>query len=105
MAAAMSHSKHTQEVYYTLNKGKKDTVQGYRVMKEMRRGERQGTAASCARVPFSAEEKEVVSDFFNHHISSGKPPSTDECREFLRQYPIERTAKQVRDKVHNIIGR
>ena len=46
MAAAMSHSKQTQEVYYTLNKGTKDAVQGYRVMEEIRRDERQGGAAS-----------------------------------------------------------
>ena len=105
VAAAMSHSKRTQEVYYTLNKGKKDAVQGYRVMEEMRRGETQGGAASWARVPFSAEEKQVVSDFFSHHISTGKPPSTDEWREFLRLHPIQRTAKQVRDKVRNLIGR
>ena len=46
VAAAMSHSKQTQEVYYTLNKGTKDAVQGYRVMEEIRRDERQGGAAS-----------------------------------------------------------
>ena len=105
VAAAMSHSKQTQEVYYTLNKGTKDAVQGYRVMEEIRRDERQGGAASSARMRFSTEEKQVVSDFFAEHISSRRAPSIDQCREFLRDHPIERTAKQIRDKVRNMIGR
>ena len=54
---------------------------------------------------FSTEEKQVVSDFFAEHISSGRAPSIDQCREFLRDHPIERTAKQIRDKVRNMIGR
>ena len=38
VAAAMSHSKRTQELYYALNKGRKQAVEGYRVMEGMRRG-------------------------------------------------------------------
>ena len=39
----MSHSKHTQELYYIiLKKGKKDPVEGYRVMEGIRTAEREG---------------------------------------------------------------
>ena len=38
VATAMSHSKRTQELYYALNKGRKEAVDGYRVMEGMRRG-------------------------------------------------------------------
>ena len=42
VAVAMSHSKHTQELYYSLKKGKKDPVEGYRVMEGIRTAEREG---------------------------------------------------------------
>lgn len=103
VAAAMSHSKRTQELYYSLNKGKKDAVEGYRVMEGIRREERDGREA--ARVQFSEEDAHVIALFFSDHISGAKAPSIEECRDFLKQHQIGRSAKQVRDKVRNLIGR
>ena len=63
MAAAMSHSQRTQHLYYTLKKGKTDAVEGYRVMEGVRRGE-ESRRVGGTRVPFTDEEKEVLSDYF-----------------------------------------
>ena len=107
VATAMSHSKRSQEVYYTLNKGKKQAVEGYRVMEGIRRGEREGMEAGGAgsRFLFSPRDTQAISAFFEQHVSSRKAPSIEECREFVRQHPIDCTPKQVRDKVRNLIGR
>ena len=107
VATAMSHSKRTQEVYYTLKKGKKQAVEGYRVMEGIRRGEREGREAggAGARFLYSATDTQVISAFFAQHVSNRKAPSIEECREFVQQHPIDCTPKQVRDKVRNLIGR
>ena len=73
-------------------------------MEGVRRGE-ESRGIGGTRVPFTDEEKEVVSDYFGQHISSRKPPSSDECRQFLQQHPLNRDPKQIRDKVRNLIGR
>ena len=104
VAVAMSHSRRTQELYYSLKKGKRDAVEGYRVLEGCRKGEREGRDQASARA-FTQDETEVVTDYFSLHISSGKPPAIDECREFIKQHPLQRSAKQVRDKVRNLIGR
>ena len=50
-------------------------------------------------VPFSVEETATVSQYFDQHLSIGKESGIHECREFLEHHPLQRTAKQVRDKV------
>ena len=54
-------------------------------------------------MPFTDEEKEELSDYFGQHISSKKPPSSDECKQFLQHHPLNRDTKQIRDKVRNLI--
>ena len=104
VAAAMSHSQRTQQLYYSLKKGRKEAVEGYRVMEGIRRGA-EGMEAGGARKGFSVEETDVIRLFFADHISNSKAPSSAECRQFLAQHPLARDAKQVRDKVRNLIGR
>ena len=103
VATAMSHSTATQNLYYAANKGKKDAVKGFSIMEGMRQTESEGTSSS--RVPFSDTEKEVISNYFSQHISSGTVPSAEECRHFLYEHQLNRTQKQIRDKVRNLIGR
>ena len=55
VAAAMSHSQRTQQLYYSLKKGRKEAVEGYRVMEGIRRGA-EGREAGGARKGFSVEE-------------------------------------------------
>ena len=101
VAAAMSHSQRTQHLYYTQKKREKDAVEGYKVMEGVRRGE-ESRGVGGTRVTFTDEE---LSDYFGQHIYSKKPPSSDECRQFLQQHPLNRDPKQIRDKVRNLIGR
>ena len=103
MSTAMSHSQKTQDLYYSLKKGRKETVEGYRVVEGIRRGEERRPAGG-ARKPFSEEETTTIETFFNDYISCGMPPSTEECREFLAQHPLPRDPKQVQDKVRNLIS-
>ena len=102
VAAAMSHSQRTQDLYYTLTKGRKHAVEGYRIMEGLRQSEVQ---ESSTRGVFTEDHTESVTEYFADHIASRQPPSIQECREFVSQHHIDRTAKQVRDKVRNLIGR
>lgn len=102
VATAMSHSQRTQQLYYSINKGKKDALEGYRVMEGLRRQEKE---KGGSRVPFTETETETISEYFSQHISSATVPNARECREFLAQHKLERDAKQIRDKIRNIIGR
>ena len=99
VAAAMSHSKRTQELSF-----KKDAVEGYRVMEGIQREEREGSRAGRARVQFSEDETAMIEDYFAQHISCNKAPSTEECRDFLQQHQLQCSATKIRDKVCNLIG-
>ena len=86
VAAAMSHSKQSQELYYQAKKGKKDAVEGYRVMETMRREEKGSEGSSSFRGSFTGSEVATINDYFEqHNIASGKAPTILECREFLDQ--------------------
>ena len=85
---AMSHSRRTQELYYSLHKGKKDAVEGYRLMETMRREEK-GNEGSSLRGSFTASEVSTIKDYFEHHVVSRKAPTIFECREFLDQQGLK----------------
>ena len=72
------------------------------MMERIRSGEGEGTPKK-GRGTYSEEDLEVIKTYFDNNIQSGTPPSIYECREFLRQHPLQRDAKQVRDKVRNIV--
>ena len=103
VAAAMSHSKQTQELYYQAKKGKKEAVDGFRVMESVRREEKE--IEGRVRGIFTESDASTIKDYFQQHVQSRTPPTIDECREFLQQQGLGRTPKQIRDKVRNIIGR
>ena len=107
VAAAMSHSRRTQELYYSLRKGRKDALEGYRVIEGMRQGEegRERQDNTGTRNPFTDAETNTIAAYFSDHISSKTPSTSSECRKFLKEHPLSRSEKQIRDKVRNIIGR
>ena len=57
------------------------------------------------RSAFHKDETTTISEYFRDSITSGNPPAIQECREFLEKHPLQRDAKQVSDKVRNLIGR
>lgn len=101
VATAMSHSQRTQQLYYSLKKGTNEAVQGYRLMETMR----SEVETKGKRHTFSIEDTEIIKSLFDGHIACKKPPTIDECRQFLEQHPILKDAKKIRDKVRNIMGR
>ena len=54
---------------------------------------------------FTDEEVEKVKAFFGRHIEERDKPPLSECRDFLETYKMDRTAKNVQDKVRNLAGR
>ena len=104
VATAMSHSVQTQQLYYKMNKGRRDAVEGYRVMEEVRREGGSGRG-SGKRTPFTHEESEAISEYFDQHLSTGSEPAISECRAFLENHPLQRTPKQIRDKVRTLLRR
>ena len=46
----------------------------------------------------------MISEYFRDSITSGNAPSIQECHQFLEKHPRQQDAKQVRDKVRNLIG-
>ena len=57
------------------------------------------------RSAFHKDETTTISEYFRDSITSGNPPSIQDCREFLEKHPLQRDGKQVSDKVRNLIGR
>ncbi len=103
VAVMMSHSRQTQERYYAHIKSTRDPVKGYKLMEGLRKDA--SSRSPGKRVNFSDQEVEVIKLYFQSYIDSRKAPSTDDCREFLRQHQMARQAKQVRDKVRYLIRR
>ena len=104
VAVMMSHSARTQERYYAAIKGVDDAVEGYKIMEGLRQKAPPSHSTSTRlRVPFSDEEVETLESYFYDHIETLTAPSESECREFLKEHPMNREAKQVRDKVRHFI--
>lgn len=81
---AMARSWRTQQKYYADVKGTKQAVEGFLVMEELRQG--------ASRSPVRKRK-----DYDKEEIETRDVPAESECLDFLRQHPLERTAKQVRD--------
>lgn len=101
VATTMSHSQRTQEKYYMLNKGRKDAVEGYRILENIRREE--GDIQSSSIRSFSAEDESTIRSYFSDHELCNKVPTIHECREFLIAHPLNWEAKQVREKMRTVL--
>ena len=100
VAAMMSHSVATQQRYYAQTKGREQAVRGFQVMEELREGK---TAGGHKVMRFSEEETETLRLYFESNILNQSIPPISECREFLKNHPMNKDAKQVRDKVRSIV--
>ena len=102
VATMMSHSQQTQQRYYAMTKGRDVAVKGFLLMESLRQ-DSPGDAASSVRVRYSEGECESILLYFQEYIESGSAPPINVCHDFLRDHPMNREAKQVRDKVRNLI--
>ena len=95
------HRKGTAERSYHLDKTVSDSIEEFYIAQSVlpKRKDK-----GSKRHKFSAAEVEQVSLYFADNISAAKCPSLAECRQFLKDSPMEgRTIKNVQDKVRNLI--
>ena len=52
---------------------------------------------------FSKEYLPFIEEHFAQSIERKKPVTLASCRDFLRKHPTNRSAKQIQDKVKNLI--
>ena len=97
----MCHSAATQKLIYAANKGPSEAVEGFRTMESLRGAEGQGSP----RKRFSTPEVEDMTLYFDGFIAAGEVPTIGQCRVFVGDHNSTKTAKQVRDKMRNIVGR
>lgn len=64
-----------------------------------------GGGPSAGRGSFSDEEIESIRYYFEGHLTNKKVATIAECRTFLADHGTGKTAKQICDKVRNMIGR
>lgn len=76
-----------------------EALKGYRLLE----GLRHSSSAGGKRVTFTEEEVETIFLYFQGDIEAGDVPSASECKEFLDNHPMERSHKQVRDKIRNLL--
>lgn len=56
-------------------------------------------------VPWSKEDKDIVTSYFKQHILLGKTPRKKDCEELLKLHPqIVKTWRKIKDFVHNKIN-
>ena len=98
VATMMSHSLQTQDRYYAELKGREEAVKGFQNL-------RQGSAPTHrGRVPFSEEEIQSLTLFFEEYIETDTVPAVAVCRDFLKNHPLDRQPKQICDKLRHLIN-
>ena len=97
----MSHTDAVHEKYYEMLGSSSHTASAFQVMERLRKGEEK--PKSTLRKRFTAEDEEAVKEYFAPAILAGNTPSLEECSEFLRGRELDRSKKQIQDKVKNLI--
>ena len=52
----------------------------------------------------SLRRRTKIAAYFDKHLQDSMKPTLDDCREFLCLFPMERTPKNLQDKIRNMIG-
>ena len=106
--------------YYTAYMSHKDWVTAYKVIQEARGGGKKGkrprisvggdddppepvvAVKHAKRVPFSNEEVQQIKVFMKGHGGKGAKVYLHLCRECLESHKLDRTPKQIQDKVKQL---
>lgn len=118
----MAHSTETHARFYRAITGAKDAAVAFHSMEKLRVQEKPGvvvrtkkssssstggettsSASPRKRFRFSSKEEEQIKAHFATAISSHVTPSLGACRAFLAKNPMDRSPKQIQDKVKNFI--
>ena len=62
-----------------------------------------GICTPQRRCPFSQEETDQVKKYFKENIARGVTVSLAECKSFISNTKLSRTAKNIQDKVRNLM--
>lgn len=103
VATQMSHSKRTQQLHYVSMKNREEAREGYKILADVRQGAAAGSGQGKRRRPFTTEETETIELYFESYIEALDNVSLPQCREFLRNHPLDRDVQQIRDKVRHLV--
>ncbi len=107
IASALSHSYATHRTYYQDIHSVETAQRGFRALQDLRKGEGSNSSGGQERKrkegKFTQTESDTISSYFDSYIEGLDIPSIDDCRVFLRDHPMGRDAKQVRDKCRSLI--
>lgn len=110
----LSHSAATDSQYYQAIVGDKHAAQAFESMEQLRtmRGVGKNTSDSPVvassetqlqkRRSFSLQETELVCGHFAKSLKLRVTPSLAECKRFVEQYGVQRSPKNIQDKVKNL---
>ena len=101
LSTQLSHSIHTHRRSYEQKNAKEGAAEAFKITQSLK--STAGTSKPKERKRFTLEEVEEIENYFNTEIVAGQKASLQKCREFLRDHPMDRSPKQIQDKVANII--
>ena len=110
LATQMSHSVQTHQKYYEQLKGSKHAAAAHRTIGKLLGEKTPATETGEDEPPrkkrkFSEGETQSIEEWFREFLEKQECPSLPACRDFLDNTSSthERTARDIRDKVRNII--
>ena len=102
----MSHSVATNVAYYQAIVGEQHAAAAYKTMSSLRRPQPEESPKACGTPRqrlFSDNKSETVKSYFSQNIESESTPTIRHCASFLYTHPLDRTPKNIQDKVKNLI--
>ena len=108
----MAHSANTEAMYYQAIVGDRHAVSAYNTMTALRDkqqavqddGSRDDlTPTKQRRRHYSEKDTKLISKYFARHIREGVSASLRECSQFLKLHPMERSYKNIQDKVKSLM--
>ena len=102
----MSHSVATNVAYYQAIVGEQHAAAAYKTMSSLRQPQPEESPKACGtprRRLFSDNESETVKSYFSQNIESESTPTIRQCASFLYTHALNRTPKNIQDKVKNLI--
>ena len=111
----MSHSSQTHEKYYQAVTGAPQAAVAHHFMEGLHQGESKPKAetepkpveveetATEKRVFYTDHEEKLIREHFAPAIEALRPVTSRECEEFLVDAELDRTVKQIQDKVRTMV--
>lgn len=116
----LSHSSETDLRFYQALCGDSDAATAFTTMEQLREAGSTSSApqqspsrpdAATAPAPpagggrrrFTTAEEKLVKDYFKETIRKKESASLSQCKAFLQAHRLQRTPKQIQDKVRNLI--